>query len=459
MGDRVEQFVAERGLTVEVLQCRENGDDLIAAVGVELDVEHGRAGEAKLWFEGDAHRWASRRNPGWEPGNRQFPGDSYARQPRSSGGIPAKLRGKSRANRVFATRTSYTVSGNQITTTAANAGVGIIDVENVLSATVSNNTITISGPNSGVSALVLGGSTLGTVHVTANTFSDPVVASSSGLTVLGNVPSTVVIDAENNFNNGFSTGVNVLSGVPAGATLTVHNNDLSGNGKTVVNGSASVTVNAAGNWMGSNSFSTVASGISGLVDDSPFLYTATNSGTALTGFEGDFSKLGVVAVSPQAVGTLGNIQEGVDDVTSGGTVYLDPAAFTEGTVSIARAMTVIGAGASQTVVTPGATSNGWTISASNVTLNNIQLNGMDTGLTASNANGLTLTNVSVTNSTVGDNIDLLDVTGATLTNVSATGSVNGDGLALRDSTGVDAQGRFVLEQPDRQRDQRYERQR
>ena len=56
LGNRAEQFVAERGLTVDMLQCREDGDDLITAGGVEADVEHGSAAEAKLRLEGDAHR-------------------------------------------------------------------------------------------------------------------------------------------------------------------------------------------------------------------------------------------------------------------------------------------------------------------------------------------------------------------------------------------------------------------
>ena len=58
LGDGIEQFVAEFGPAVDVLQSSEDGDDLIAAVGVESDLGDDRAIEPELRIEGTAHRSA-----------------------------------------------------------------------------------------------------------------------------------------------------------------------------------------------------------------------------------------------------------------------------------------------------------------------------------------------------------------------------------------------------------------
>ena len=63
-------------LAVEVLQGFEDGDDLVAAGGVEPDVWYRRAIEPKLGIEGDSHRAAPRRFPRSEPGNGGFPRNS-----------------------------------------------------------------------------------------------------------------------------------------------------------------------------------------------------------------------------------------------------------------------------------------------------------------------------------------------------------------------------------------------
>ena len=56
--------VQEIGPAVDVLQGSEDGDDLIAAVGVESDIGDDRAIEPELGVEGTAHRSAPRGFPG-----------------------------------------------------------------------------------------------------------------------------------------------------------------------------------------------------------------------------------------------------------------------------------------------------------------------------------------------------------------------------------------------------------
>jgi hypothetical protein len=53
--DGIEDLVAECGLTVNVLQGREDGNDLVATAGIERNVGDGGGTESKLGIEGAAH--------------------------------------------------------------------------------------------------------------------------------------------------------------------------------------------------------------------------------------------------------------------------------------------------------------------------------------------------------------------------------------------------------------------
>src|SRR5512144_37059 len=53
-GDGIKQMIAQLGPAVDVLQGFEEGDDLVAAGGVEPDVEDGSAIEPQLGIEGDS---------------------------------------------------------------------------------------------------------------------------------------------------------------------------------------------------------------------------------------------------------------------------------------------------------------------------------------------------------------------------------------------------------------------
>jgi len=74
LGDGLKEFVPQLRLTVDVLEGFEDGDDLVAAVGVEPDIGDGRAIEPKLGIEGDSHQVAPRRFPLSEPGIGGSPG-------------------------------------------------------------------------------------------------------------------------------------------------------------------------------------------------------------------------------------------------------------------------------------------------------------------------------------------------------------------------------------------------
>jgi hypothetical protein len=72
LSDGIEQRIPELGTAVDVLQGSEDGDDLIAAVGVESNIRNDRAIEPELGIEGCAHRSAPRRFHDLSPGNGGF---------------------------------------------------------------------------------------------------------------------------------------------------------------------------------------------------------------------------------------------------------------------------------------------------------------------------------------------------------------------------------------------------
>jgi len=86
-------------------------------------------------------------------------------------------------------------------------------------------------------------------------------------------------------------------------------------------------------------------------DYSPFLYSGTDtnvettSGRGTFGFQGDFSNLNVTAASPQASGTTGKIKDGINFVTSGGTVNVLAGTYTEN-VTIDKPVNLLGPNAS-----------------------------------------------------------------------------------------------------------------
>ena len=115
---------------------------------------------------------------------------------------------------------------------------------------------------------------------------------------------------------------------------------------------SSVTVNASGNWWGSNVAATVASKMSGSVDYTPWLDVGTDM-SADPGFQPNLSTLWVSAASPQT-GTVGRIQEAVD-LVSGSTIYVSAGTYVEQVHINKNNITLDGAGKASTFIKSPAT--------------------------------------------------------------------------------------------------------
>jgi len=96
-----------------------------------------------------------------------------------------------------------------------------------------------------------------------------------------------------------------------------------------------VTLNASGNWWGSNVEATVAGLINdvSLVDFNAYLGTGTDIAPSTIGFQGDFSDVYVTALGSQT-GNTGRVQEGVNLVTTGGTVNVNAGTYADGVVTV-----------------------------------------------------------------------------------------------------------------------------
>lgn len=148
---------------------------------------------------------------------------------------------------------------------------------------------------------------------------------------------------ENSALNGNSNGVAVGFDSGDTTTATIFNNDLSGNDATTVsNTSATVVTDASGNWHGASAAATVAAGIGGPVDYTPWLDTGTDDDLGEPGFQGDFSTLWVDDDSPQT-GAVGRIQEGVN-LVDGSVVNVLPGVYEEQVEIDADNLELVGAG-------------------------------------------------------------------------------------------------------------------
>jgi hypothetical protein len=88
------------------------------------------------------------------------------------------------------------------------------------------------------------------------------------------------------------------------------------------------TIDAWGNWWGTNDPDAAALKIDGLVDFTPMLGSGTDTAATTPGFQGDFSHLVVV---PHTLGALeaGRITEAIGEVTSPGIIQVASGSYTE----------------------------------------------------------------------------------------------------------------------------------
>ncbi|MCG3155912.1 MAG: hypothetical protein DKINENOH_02520 [bacterium] len=136
-----------------------------------------------------------------------------------------------------------------------------------------------------------------------------------------------------------------------GTTPVINNNSFSGYG-FVISQNAASTLDASGNWWGTNVAGSVKARANGgsKVDYTPWLHVATDTDGA-AGFQGDFAYLNVDDDSPQ-VGSVGRIQEGVNAATA--TVNVISGTYVE-QVTITKSLHLLGAGAATTTIKAPAT--------------------------------------------------------------------------------------------------------
>ncbi|MFZ2147708.1 MAG: filamentous hemagglutinin N-terminal domain-containing protein, partial [Sedimentisphaerales bacterium] len=206
-------------------------------------------------------------------------------------------------------RSNVTISGNTINTTlladdadsVGEAFQGILVRDGALGnqqdVIISNNTISGVGAGEG--------------------FAQGIRIGTTGQTL------TNITVQENTVTNN-TTGVQVRSSADG---VVVNNNAISGNTTYgVENMDTGNTLDASGNWYGTNTAAGVAAEVSANVDYTPWL----DSGTDVSGdpgFQGDFSNLHVDDDSPQ-VGSVGRVQEGIN-LVSGSTVTVEPGTYNE----------------------------------------------------------------------------------------------------------------------------------
>ncbi len=176
---------------------------------------------------------------------------------------------------------------------------------------------------------------------------------------MGSFGASSVLSFSNNLVNNFVYGVSVYDangsvdgGLPAGATVILSDNDFSGNSSGgVSNGGTSETIDAPGNWWGSNAPATVAAQAGSNVDYTPWLDVGTNTSGG-TGFAGDFTTLWADDDSPQT-GGIGRIQEAINLVTNS-TVNLAPGTYVEpAQVFVDEDVDIIGDDRTTTTISPG----------------------------------------------------------------------------------------------------------
>ena len=128
------------------------------------------------------------------------------------------------------------------------------------------------------------------------------------------------------------------STAPEGPTLTVSNCSIDNNGNAsgYLAQQSAGTLNASGNWWGGNSAATIAAGVIGIVDFTPFLDVGTDTaGTA--GFQGSVGTVHVTTLGAQT-GAGGRIQEGID--LAGTTVKINSGTYAETPSTAAKAITL-----------------------------------------------------------------------------------------------------------------------
>lgn len=229
------------------------------------------------------------------------------------------------------------------------------------------------------------------------------VASSDGSASAGILVSTYFgagtsANLANNYINNNSNAVYVGFDGTDTSVVTAHNNDLSGNTNAVGSSSLLSTADFSGNWWGTTDDASIAASMVGAgadnVDFTPYLDSGVDTDAGTNGFQGDHSKLHVTALGAQT-GATGRIQEAVDQIENGilsgnaRTVQIHDGTFAEST-NIDRALIMTGNGRNNTIITPGASKDGFIINSDigdygRVYIRNLTVDGGRNGVNFTNA--------------------------------------------------------------------------
>lgn len=354
---------------------------------------------------------------------------------------------------------TITVSGNTISGSNLSSGITVEGISNVM---VSDNALSRTGPAAvGFSQLIYAGPFSGAanqsnVTITRNTLDSN--GGGAGVTV----DDSVGIEIGNTSGNGLTianvtvsentitdneVGILVSPGVVASST-TVRGNSITGNttGLARLSDPGNI-IDASGNWWGNATGPTIASNPSGTgntiagsgatqVDYSPWLTSGTDTAPATNGFQGDLSLMTVNAGSPinNAQGATGNLQDGVNRITAGGTLIALAGTYGE-SVAINKALTLSPNGGATGAVTLTGASGASTLNGATLLVD--LTNTPSSDLLQNNANTLTLTGASLQVSAASTSSG-----GQVFTIISSPGGISGTFNGLADgSTFTAANGR------------------
>ncbi len=174
--------------------------------------------------------------------------------------------------------------------------------------------------------------------------------------------------------------------VSSSGMASVTGSDLSGNTTRGLENATASVVNASGNWWGSAVESVVNSSRLGPVDFSPYLATNTDLDLGAVGFAPDDSHIYVTSLGNQS-GAVSRVQEGVDVVTSGGTIDVLNGTYLASNTVVDKPVTITGQSEAGVKIAPaaydghddsnysGSAQQGFLIESPDVTIENLTIDG------------------------------------------------------------------------------------
>lgn len=196
------------------------------------------------------------------------------------------------------------------------------------------------------------------------------------------VSEAVNLAIRNNiFENNTLGHVVVRNSVDDANQVTITGNSFDSSGAFAVINETTGLLNASGNWWNTTDEADVLARTDGSVDITPYLATGIDAdGDKTTGFQGDASGLYVTLLGVQT-GSVARIQEGVNAVNAGGTVYVNNGTFSEN-VLINKSLTLLSKNGRDATTIEGSDSYGGLGTVQVVSgVNNVQIGDINKGFT------------------------------------------------------------------------------